>query len=52
MAKLTKEEFIKSLNEMSIFEVKELVDAMKEEYGVDEPLKVKEWSDNLRSAVK
>ncbi len=35
MAKLTKEEFIKSLNEMSILEVKELVDAMKEEYGVD-----------------
>lgn len=35
MAKLTKEEFIKSLNEMSLLEIKELVDAMKEEYGVD-----------------
>ena len=35
MAKLTREEFIKSLNEMSILEIKELVDAMKEEYGVD-----------------
>ena len=35
MAKLTKEEFIKSLNEMSMLEIKELVDAMKEEYGVD-----------------
>lgn len=35
MAKLTKEEFIKSLNEMTILEVKELVDAMKEEYGID-----------------
>ena len=35
MAKLTKENFIKSLNEMSLLEIKELVDAMKEEYGVD-----------------
>ena len=35
MAKLTKEEFIKSLNEMSMLEIKELVDAMKEEFGVD-----------------
>ena len=35
MAKLTKDEFISSLKEMSILEVKELVDAMKEEFGVD-----------------
>lgn len=35
MAKLTKDEFIKSLKEMSILEVMELVDAMKEEFGVD-----------------
>ena len=35
MAKSTKEEFINSLNEMSILEIKELVDAMKEAYGVD-----------------
>ena len=35
MAKLTKEEFIKSLNEMSLLEINELVEAMKEEYGVD-----------------
>ena len=35
MAKLTKEEFINSLNEMSILEIKELVDAMKEAQGVD-----------------
>ena len=35
MAKFTKEEFIESLKEMSILEVKELVDAMKEEFGVD-----------------
>ena len=35
MAKLTKEDFIKSLNEMSLLEIKALVDAMKEEYGVD-----------------
>lgn len=35
MAKLTKDEFIKALKEMTILEVKELVDAMKEEFGVD-----------------
>lgn len=35
MAKLTKESFIESLNEMSLLEIKELVDAMKEAYGVD-----------------
>ena len=35
MAKFTKEEFIEGLKEMSILEVKELVDAMKEEFGVD-----------------
>lgn len=35
MAKLTKEDFINALKEMTILEVKELVDAMKEEFGVD-----------------
>lgn len=35
MAKLTKEGFIESLKEMTLLEVKELVDAMKEEFGVD-----------------
>jgi len=35
MAKLTKESFIEALNEMSLLEVMELVDAMKEAYGVD-----------------
>lgn len=35
MAKLTKDEFISALKEMTILEVKELVDAMKEEFGVD-----------------
>ncbi len=35
MAKLTKEQFIESLKEMTILEVKELVDAMKEEFGID-----------------
>ena len=35
MVKLTKDEFISSLKEMSILEIKELVDAMKEEFGVD-----------------
>ena len=35
MAKITKDEFISALKEMTILEVKELVDAMKEEFGVD-----------------
>ena len=35
MAKLTKEEFISALKEMTILEVNELVEAMKEEFGVD-----------------
>lgn len=35
MAKLTKETFIESLKEMTILEIKELVDAMKEEFGID-----------------
>ncbi|AAT28020.1 50S ribosomal protein L7/L12 [[Mycoplasma] mobile] len=35
MAKLTKESFIQSLKEMNIKEVMELVNAMKEEFGID-----------------
>jgi large subunit ribosomal protein L7/L12 len=35
MAKLTKESFIESLKEMNLLEIKELEDAMKEEFGVD-----------------
>ena len=35
MAKLTRDEFISSLKEMTLLEIKELVDAMKEEFGVD-----------------
>ena len=35
MAKFTKKEFIEGLKEMTILEVKELVDAMKETFGVD-----------------
>ena len=35
MAKISKDEFISSLKEMTLLEVKELVDAMKEEFGVD-----------------
>ena len=35
MAKLTTKDIIESLKEMTILEVKELVDAMKEEFGVD-----------------
>ncbi len=35
MAKLSTSEIIDSIKEMTILEVKELVDAMKEEFGVD-----------------
>ena len=35
MAKLNKDEFSSALKEMTILEIKELVDAMKEEFGVD-----------------
>ena len=35
MAKFTKDQFIDGLKEMTILEVKELVDAMKEAFGVD-----------------
>lgn len=35
MAKLTKEEFIEMLNDMTILEIKEYVDAMKDAYGID-----------------
>ncbi|MGZ9755622.1 50S ribosomal protein L7/L12 [Mycoplasma sp. 394] len=35
MAKLTKETFVESLKEMSIKEVMELVEAMKEAFGID-----------------
>ncbi len=35
MAKLTRDEFISSLKEMTLLEIKDLVDAMKEEFGVD-----------------
>lgn len=35
MAKLNAKDFIASLDEMTILEIKELVDAMKEAYGVD-----------------
>ena len=35
MAKLNKDEFISALKEMTILEIKELVDAMMEEFGVD-----------------
>lgn len=35
MTKLTKENFINALKEMSLLEIKELVDGLKEEFGVD-----------------
>ena len=35
MAKLKKEDFIASLKEMTLLEINELVEAMKEEFGVD-----------------
>ena len=35
MAKLNRDDFISALKEMNLLEIKELVDAMKEEFGVD-----------------
>ncbi|MDD3113480.1 MAG: ribosomal protein L7/L12, partial [Candidatus Izemoplasmatales bacterium] len=35
MAKITAKEFIDSLKEMTILEIKELIDAMKTEFGID-----------------
>ena len=35
MAKINKDEFIAGLKEMTMLEVMELVDAMKEEFGID-----------------
>ena len=35
MAKFTKEEFIEGLKEMTLLEIKDLFDAMKEAFGVD-----------------
>ncbi|MBU0996838.1 MAG: 50S ribosomal protein L7/L12 [Firmicutes bacterium] len=35
MAKLTPAAFIESLKEMTILEIKALIDAMKEEFGID-----------------
>ncbi|MEG0994537.1 MAG: 50S ribosomal protein L7/L12 [Bacilli bacterium] len=35
MAKFTVEEFISGIKEMNLLEIKALVDAMKEEFGVD-----------------
>jgi large subunit ribosomal protein L7/L12 len=35
MAKLTKQTFIEALKEMSLLEIKDLVDGLKEEFGID-----------------
>lgn len=35
MAKIKAKDFIESLKEMNILEIKELIDAMKEEFGID-----------------
>ena len=35
MAKLTKEQFVEALKEMTLLEIKELVDGLKEEFGID-----------------
>lgn len=35
MAKITKADFIAALKEMTILEIKELVDGMKEEFGIN-----------------
>ncbi len=35
MAKINRDEFIAALKEMTILEIKDLVDAMKDEFGID-----------------
>ena len=35
MAKITKAQFIEALKEMTLLEIKELVDGLKEEFGID-----------------
>lgn len=35
MAKLSKEQFIEALKEMTILEIQELVEGLKEEFGID-----------------
>ena len=35
MAKLTKEQFVEALKEMTLLEIQELVDGLKEEFGID-----------------
>ncbi|MDR2867339.1 MAG: 50S ribosomal protein L7/L12 [Acholeplasmatales bacterium] len=35
MAKLTKKEFVEALKEMTLLEIKALVDGLKEEFGID-----------------
>ena len=35
MAKLTKADFVAAIKEMTILEIKELVDGLKEEFGID-----------------
>lgn len=35
MAKINAKDFIESIKEMTILEIKELIDAMKEEFGID-----------------
>jgi large subunit ribosomal protein L7/L12 len=35
MAKLTKQAFVEALKEMTLLEIKDLVDGLKEEFGID-----------------
>lgn len=35
MAKLTREAFVEALKEMTLLEIKDLVDALKDEFGID-----------------
>lgn len=35
MAKLTREVFVEALKEMTLLEIKDLVDALKDEFGID-----------------
>ena len=51
MAKLSTQEIIDAIKEMKILEVKELVDAMKEEFGVD-PSSVAVAAQSVAQAVE
>ncbi|TVY12296.1 50S ribosomal protein L7/L12 [Candidatus Phytoplasma pini] len=49
MAKITKKDFIESLREMTLLDIKELLDGLKEEFGIDPTNFVATVSQNLET---